>query len=276
MAKFTTLVGAPAPFDPASTLVTSPVFSPMVLAVLRLIFGLTLLAGLLVNLIHRAVVDHTAQQFFSYFTMLTGIGLMSYLFHCGWMGAVYAARVRRRPATASYPLQSWPRTLQVLHMILLASVRTLPLLVSIVFWIFLAGGDTLKSVYGRYTNITLHALNTVFALFEVFLTHTPVSAWFNLIFMVLILGGYLGVAYITHATQGFYTYGFLDPSHGAGKLAAYIVGIPVTEIIFFSLVNGLVALRVKIAPKPAAPRHVGGGGGDVEKGEHESLKKSQN
>jgi len=47
---------------------------------------------------------------------------------------------------------------------------------------------------------------------------------------------YLGVAYITKASQGFYVYSFLDPSIGP-ILAAYIVGIMVGTIIVFCIVN---------------------------------------
>jgi hypothetical protein len=49
---------------------------------------------------------------------------------------------------------------------------------------------------------------------------------------------YLGVAYITHAAQGIYVYGFLNPSHGP-ILAAYIVGILVGSVICFAIVNFL-------------------------------------
>jgi hypothetical protein len=47
---------------------------------------------------------------------------------------------------------------------------------------------------------------------------------------------YLGVAYITHATQGFYVYSFLNPSKGS-ILAAYIIGILAGTVLVFSIVN---------------------------------------
>jgi len=47
---------------------------------------------------------------------------------------------------------------------------------------------------------------------------------------------YLGVAYITHATQGIYVYGFLNPSKGP-ILAAYIVGILIGNVLVFAIVN---------------------------------------
>jgi uncharacterized protein HemY len=51
------------------------------------------------------------------------------------------------------------------------------------------------------------------------------------------VGLYLGVAYITYATLGFYVYTFLDPSIEHAKLAAYIVGIAVVAIVVFVIAN---------------------------------------
>jgi hypothetical protein len=47
---------------------------------------------------------------------------------------------------------------------------------------------------------------------------------------------YLGVAYITYDTQGFYVYSFLNPSKGP-VLAAYIIGILVGTVFVFCVVN---------------------------------------
>lgn len=47
---------------------------------------------------------------------------------------------------------------------------------------------------------------------------------------------YLGVAYITKATQGFYVYSFLNPSKGP-VLAGYILGILAGCVIVFAIVN---------------------------------------
>lgn len=61
-----------------------------------------------------------------------------------------------------------------------------------------------KSLAG-WANITFHALNSGFALFEILLTHAPPAPWLLLPFSVLFLSGYLGIAYITFATQGVYS-----------------------------------------------------------------------
>ena len=56
-----------------------------------------------------------------------------------------------------------------------------------------------------WSNISEHALNTAFCLVEILLTHAGPTPWLHIPFLILILAGYLGIAYITHATQGFYS-----------------------------------------------------------------------
>jgi len=48
-------------------------------------------------------------------------------------------------------------------------------------------------------------MNSGFALFEIILTNTGPSPWSHITPGFLLLACYLGVAYITHATQGFYS-----------------------------------------------------------------------
>lgn len=64
------------------------------------------------------------------------------------------------------------------------------------------------------------------------------------------LAGYLGVAYITHATKGFYTYSFLDPNRdGNGMVAAYAFGIAAATVVVFCLVQGLLWVKVYFAER---------------------------
>ena len=48
-------------------------------------------------------------------------------------------------------------------------------------------------------------MNTGYALFEILLTNAGPSPWWHLPVCIAMLACYLGVAYITHATQGFYS-----------------------------------------------------------------------
>jgi uncharacterized membrane protein len=83
----------------------------------------------------------------------------------------------------------------------------------------------------------------VFVLFEIFFTRTERPPWLHLLFAILFLAMYLGLAYVTYATQGFYTYGFLDPDNGVGSLVGYIFGIFVASIVIFVVVWLTIWLR---------------------------------
>jgi len=68
--------------------------------------------------------------------------------------------------------------------------------------------------------------------------------------LILLLALYLSLAYITHATQGFYPYTFLDPSSGHGnRVAGYCFGILAAACVIFGLVWCLIWSRNWLARK---------------------------
>jgi len=120
----------------------------------------------------------------------------------------------------------------------------MPILVTVVYWILIASPATFSSFYLGWSNVSQHIFNTVFALFEMVLTNAAPPPWIHLPITLVFLGGYVAIAYITHATQGFYPYAFLDPQHSPGeKLAAYIAGIALGQCVVFLIVYGITALR---------------------------------
>ncbi|KAF8956426.1 hypothetical protein BDZ97DRAFT_1671613 [Flammula alnicola] len=235
-------------FDVPHKYVTSPIFrTPFIFASLRITIALYTVVVLLVTLIWKSVKEHDAQSYFSFFTYLAYIGVCAYYFAAGTQTIMYAIFWRKAGAGVGYPLQRWPRILQALHLILQATVVTFPIVVTIVFWALLSDSSTFESSFSAWSNISVHALNTVFALFEILFTNSPPAPWLTLPICVVFLAAYLGVAYITRATQGFYTYSFLNPQKQGAKLAAYIIGIAVAEIIVFLIVRGIVVLRERWA-----------------------------
>jgi hypothetical protein len=109
--------------------------------------------------------------------------------------------------------------------------------------------------------MSVHALNTLLVGFEVLCTNTPPMPWLYALPTFLCLAAYLGVAYITHATQGFYSappplpicskadegtaYAFLDPKREHARLAAYIVGVGAAGLIIFALVRTVMWARAR-------------------------------
>ncbi|KAF9473052.1 hypothetical protein BDN70DRAFT_413802 [Pholiota conissans] len=246
-------------FDAPHAFVTSPIFrSPIVFASIRMIIALYTATTLLVTLIWNAVILHDAQSYFSFFTYLTYIGLCAYYFAAGVQTLLYALYWRKAGAGVGYPLQRWPKFLQALHVVLHSTVVTFPILVTIVFWALLSDPATFASTFSSWSNISVHALNTVFAAVEILASNSPPPPWLTLPLDFLLLASYLGVAYITHATQGIYTYSFLDPKKQGAKLAAYIFGIGVAEVIVFCVIRGVMVLRQRWAVRSG--RVLGGNG----------------
>ncbi|KIJ92722.1 hypothetical protein K443DRAFT_422790 [Laccaria amethystina LaAM-08-1] len=231
-------------FDEQYNLVTSYCIPPMILAFLRLLFALYTFVVLLYIIIWDGVHHDGAQSYLSYFTNLSYIGICAYFFASGVQTFSYARNLKN--GVEGYPLQRWPRALQYLHVALYCTITTLPILVTIVYWVLLSSSSTFATPFSSWSNISKHALNSGFALFELLCTNVGPYPWTDLPAVLVILVGYLGVAYITHATQGIYTYSFLDPKKQGKKLAVYIIGIAVGACIIFLIARGIIVLRVRL------------------------------
>lgn len=139
--------------------------------------------------------------------------------------------------------------------------------------------------YDAWSNTSEHALNSVFAFFEIVVPRTPAPLWIHAWWVVFVLALYLTLAYVTYYTKGFYTYTFLDiQTQGSAVTAGYILGIAVGAVIVFSIVKGVIHLRLwatekkggmegKFAGKPLRSRGSGDVSGveDVEMGRVEKL-----
>jgi hypothetical protein len=113
----------------------------------------------------------------------------------------------------------------------------------VVYWSLIYNG--FHTIFQVWSNVTQHALNTVFCITEIVLPRTDPLPWIHLLWLIIILCLYLGVAFITFATEHFYVYSFLDDTKkgGRGRVAGYIIGILVAAIIVFIIVRYLILLR---------------------------------
>ncbi|KAF4987875.1 hypothetical protein FGRMN_10103 [Fusarium graminum] len=175
---------------------------------------------------------------FSYFTILTYWGIAFYFAVAALHTLTYAIRGR------SF-LDSLPRPLQALHSLYYTTIVTYPFLVTIVYWVVLFKGPWFPRQFDAWSNISQHGLNSLFALFEIIIPRTNPPQWVHMVWLIFILAMYLALAYLTHATQGFYVYNFLDYQDvgGRGIVAGYIFGILVGIIIIFCLVWCLIWVR---------------------------------
>ncbi len=141
-------------------------------------------------------------------------------------------------------LDRFPRPLQALHALFYSTITVFPFIVTAVYWGILYSGHWFPREFDAWSNLSQHSLNSVFAFFELVIPRTPRPLWLHLLWLIVILGLYLGLAYITRATKGFYVYGFLNPAtKGSGIVAGYIFGILAACIVVYLLVHGLIALR---------------------------------
>ncbi|KAI0541888.1 hypothetical protein GGR58DRAFT_391180 [Xylaria digitata] len=228
-------------WDPSHRFQTSWLVPPYVLFAIRLLISLYAFTTLLFNIGYACANAslggcESARANFSFFTVLTYWGIAFYFLVAAIHTFIYARR-------GSAPLDTWPRPLQYLHSLFYSTITTFPFLVVIVFWALLSSPRTLSTTHSAWSNISQHVLNSVFAFLEIMLPRTRPSPWSHLPFLILLLALYLALAYLTHATKGFYTYSFLDPSKQGALVAAYVFGIAIGICIIFAVVWGLVWLR---------------------------------
>lgn len=174
----------------------------------------------------------------SYFTSLSFWGIAFYSLFSASHTYLYARR-------GYAPLDRWPRPLQALHSLLYTTVITFPFLVTIVFWTILYDDPWFPVQFDAWSNTSRHGLNSLFALLELLLPATNPPPGLHLLFLIIILALYLALAYLTFATQGFYTYNFLDPTSGRGRVVAYCFGILAAIIVLYIVVWFLIWVRRK-------------------------------
>jgi hypothetical protein len=140
-------------------------------------------------------------------------------------------------------LQRWHPLLQTLHTIFYTCVTTFPFLVTAVYWSSMYIGPWFEHDFDRWSALSIHMLNSVFALFEIIFTSSEPPPWTHLGVLLLIMGLYLPIPYITKVTEGLYIYLWLDPNNGIPQLIAHIVGYAVVIVCIFNAVKGTIWLR---------------------------------
>ncbi|KAG5980826.1 hypothetical protein E4U55_003580 [Claviceps digitariae] len=237
-------------WDPTHRFETSWLFSPWVLFWIRALISLYSFTTLFFIIGYTCAHPFfggcaTVRRSFSYFTVLTYWGLAFY-FAVSAVHTLSFARSRRGQSQSQQPatclLDSFPRVLQALHSLFYTTVVTFPLLVTVVYWAVLYKGLWFTYEFDAWHNVSQHALNSAFALFEIGFTRAEEPPWVHLLWLLGMLLGYLGVAFLTLATQGWYTYSFLDHDvlGGRGYVAGYVLGIAVGVVVVFAVARGLI------------------------------------
>lgn len=179
-----------------------------------------------------------ASDSFAFFTVLTYWGLAFY-------SLVAAIHTGSYAATGRPLLDRFPRPLQALHSLFYTTAITFPFIVTIVYWGVLYEDPWFGLRFDAWRNISQHALNAGYALFEIFIPRTEPPPWIHLLWLIVILLAYLALAFVNLARTGDYVYSFLDYEEvgGRGFVAAYVLGIAAGICIVFAVVWGITWVR---------------------------------
>ncbi|KAK0115658.1 hypothetical protein ONS95_000072 [Cadophora gregata] len=203
---------------------------------------------------HDGLSARDVRNSFSFFTILCYWGICFYFL----ISSIHTLSYALHGGTPL--LNRFPRPLQALHSLFHTTITTFPLLVTIVYWAILFSSRPFPTTFALWSNISQHGLNSAFALFEILFTRINPAPWIHLLYLILLLACYLGLAYVTYATKGYYVYNFLNPEPerrvvnaegkeenvgGVGKPAVvgYVFGIAVAICVIFCVVKGLTTLR---------------------------------
>lgn len=192
--------------------------------------------------------DYFIGRSLSYFTFLTFWSLAFYFGISSIHTFLYATNIRRSNPRTSPLHDSFPRALQLSHHFYYTTITTFPFLVTIVFWATLYGNPwPTSSPYTQWLNITVHGLNSLFAIFEILFTATKPPPFFSHLAVILaLLSLYLGLAYLTKATQGFYVYAWMDPAWGWEGIVAHVAGYAAGMTGIYVIVWGVMWLRERL------------------------------
>jgi hypothetical protein len=245
-----------ATFDPEKTFVRSNLVSPIILASIRacisfycfttIVFGYswqafhtvrTDLRDVNIPTYYLLTTKSAIGESFSFFTWLTYWSLGFYFLVSSVHTFSYAFRQR------TWLHDSWPRSLQLLHSLFYTTITCFPFLVTITFWGTMYGRIWPEDRYEQWINISVHGLNSLFAIVEIVLPATNPLPWTHISVLLGILSLYLGLAYLTRLTQGFYVYEWMNPAHGNTSIVLHIVAYTAAIVVIFVTVSICIWLR---------------------------------
>jgi hypothetical protein len=256
---------AQAGFDLSYTFVRSHFVSPLVLACIRALLCIYSFTTIItcytwlanetatVSLKDVNIGSYTIQQgdaaigqSFSFFTYLTFWSLGFYFLISSIHTFMYAFCRRTW-------LHNWPKPLQLAHSLYYSTVTSFPFLVTIVFWGTMNSGWP-AGRFEQWMNLSVHGLNSVFAIVEIILAATEPQPWNHLSVVLLVLSGYLGLAYLTRETQGFYVYEWMNPAHGNWSIILHILGYAGGMIALFVLSRYAIVARNALVMRAGVSR----------------------
>ncbi|RMZ92055.1 hypothetical protein DV736_g717, partial [Chaetothyriales sp. CBS 134916] len=143
-------------------------------------------------------------------------------------------------------LDRWPQVLQLLHSAFYTTIVTYPILVSIVYWGSMWTRTWWPGHFSQWNMISIYALNSAYAAFEIIIPNTLPYPWAHYSIIALCMSLYVGIAYITKATEGIYIYPWLDPKNGIKQLILHIVCYAALIVGIYVLVRCAIVIRWRL------------------------------
>ena len=194
-------LGGGVPFDDDRT-VSSPYIRPLHLGVVRLLLGFY---GFTAFFVYFCILISQSNKFLrKQAWKLIGdimfhsyLGMTSYFLFAGCHSLLFARESRN-------PLSTWPRTMQLAHILLQTTALTFPLFCTIIYlyWILPSLPGWYTRSLTQWSTITFYMLNTLFSLVELVLSASTPRPWSHLIVIILLLGLYLAFHSILVAASG--------------------------------------------------------------------------
>ena len=239
-----------ATFDPDRTFVRSSLLSPPWLAFVRLVIAIycftTIIVGYTWQAFNISQIHLQDVNIPSYLMIANSVAIgRSFSFFtwlCFWSQAFYFLVSSLHTLCFARRHHTWlhdkfPKPLQLAHNLWYTTVTTFPFLVSIVFWAIMYSGPWPTGRYEQWLNLSVHGLNSLFALIEIIIPATKRPPVSHLAVVLLIMSLYLGLAYLTKATQGFYVYEWMNPDHGKVSIVLHVLGYAGGICMIFVLVS---------------------------------------
>lgn len=265
-------------FDPRKTFIRSNLLSTTALAAIRLLISLycftTIIIGYTWQAFNISRLELKDVKIPAYLLLqdarAIGYSFSFFTWLCFWSQAFYflvsgihTSTFARRGQSLLHDSKWFGSHLQLLHSLWYTSIITYPFLVSTVFWGTMMAAWP-KGRYEQWLNLSVHGLNSVFATIEIIIPATQQPPISHLVVLLVVLSMYLGLAYLTKATQHFYVYEWLNPEHGKLEIVLHVIGYAVGISVVFLLVSLVMWTRYKLA----GHKH----DNKMTKGEHSAIK----
>lgn len=246
-------------FDADRTFVRSSLVSPALLGTARAVISLYCFSTIIVGYTWQAF--NIAQNYlqdvklppYPFITNYLAIGRSFSFFTwlCFWSQAFYFLVSSIHTFCFAGYHRTWlhdkfPKPLQLAHSLWYTTIITFPFLVSTMFWATMYAGPWPKGHYEQWLNLSAHGLNSLFTLFEIVFPATKRPPVSHLAVVLLIMSLYLGLSYLTKATQGFYVYEWMNPKHGSVSIVLHVVGYAGGACTIFVLMSLAIWLRLRL------------------------------